>query len=54
MLTSNIDVSDGLTNGAVGIITYIILDEHGYCPMYVVQAFCKLHVPLSHNLCQLM
>ena len=28
MLTTNIDVSDGLTNGAMGIITDIILDEH--------------------------
>ena len=28
MLTTNIDVSDGLTNGAMGIITGIILDEH--------------------------
>ena len=28
MLTTNIDVSDGLTNGAMGIITYIILHEH--------------------------
>ena len=28
MLTTNIDVSDGLTNGAVGIITDIIFNEH--------------------------
>ena len=28
LLTTNIDVSDGLTNGAMGIITDIILDEH--------------------------
>ena len=28
MLTTNIDVRDGLTNGATGIITNIILDEH--------------------------
>ena len=27
-LTTNIDVSDGLTNGAIGIIPDIILDEH--------------------------
>ena len=28
MLTTNIDVSDGLANGAIDIITDIILDEH--------------------------
>ena len=28
MLTTNIGVSDGLINGAVGIITEIILDEN--------------------------
>ena len=28
MLTTNIDVSDGFTSGAMGIITDIILDEH--------------------------
>ena len=37
MLTTNIDVSDGLTNGAIGIITYIILDEHNNMRVILIQ-----------------
>ena len=37
MLTTNIDVSDGLTNGAMGIITYIILDEHNNIRVILMQ-----------------
>ena len=37
MLTTNIDVSDGLTNGAMGIITYIIRDEHNNIRVILVQ-----------------
>ena len=29
MLTTNVDVSDGLTNGSMGIVQYIALDERG-------------------------
>ena len=27
MLTTNIDVSDGLTNGTVGTVKYVIIEE---------------------------
>ena len=37
MLTTNIHVSDGLTNGAVGIITDIILDEHNNIRVILIQ-----------------
>ena len=28
MLTTNIDVSDGLTNGAMGTVTNVVKDQH--------------------------
>ena len=37
MLTTNIDASDGLINGAMGIITYIILDEHNNIRVILIQ-----------------
>ena len=27
MITTNIDVTDGLTNGAMGTVTHVVIDE---------------------------
>ena len=37
ILTTNIDVSDGLTNGEMGMITHIILGEHNNIRVILVQ-----------------
>ena len=44
MLTTNIDVSDGLTNGAVGTVKYVITEEITKRVKAILVEFDNTHV----------
>ena len=44
MITTNIDVSHGLTNGAVGTVTNVVIDERTGKMIYILVSFDSKHV----------
>ena len=44
MITTNIDVNDGLTNGAMGTVTNVVIDERAGKMIYILVAFDSKHV----------
>ena len=44
MITTNIDVNDGLTNGAMGTVTNVVIDERTGKMIYLLVAFDSKHV----------
>ena len=43
MITTNIDVSDGLTNGAMGIVTNVVIDQKTGKMSVILVAFDSEH-----------
>ena len=44
MITTNIDVNDGLTNGAMGTVTNVVIDERTGKMICILVAFDSKHV----------
>ena len=44
MITTNIDVTDGLTNGAMGTVTNVVIDETTAKMSTIIVAFDSKHV----------
>ena len=44
MITTNIDVSDGLTNGAMGIVTNVVIDDRKQKMITILVSFDSKHV----------
>ena len=49
MLTTNVDVSDGLTNGSTGTVTNVIWDNAGNPHIILVQFECSAVGENTHN-----
>ena len=44
MITTNIDVTDGLTNGAIGTVTNVVIDERTGKMSTILVSFHSKHV----------
>ena len=44
MITTNIDVNDGLTNGAMGTVTSVVIDERTGKMICILEVFDSKHV----------
>ena len=44
MITTNIDVTDGLTNGAMGTVTNVVIDDRTGKMITVLVSFDSKHV----------
>ena len=44
MITMNINVNDGLTNGAMGTVTNVVIDERTGKMITIILAFDSKHV----------
>ena len=44
MITTNIDVTDGLTNGAIGTVTNVVIDEATGKMSTILVAFDSKHI----------
>ena len=44
MITTNIDVTDGLTNGAMGTVTNVVIDERTEKMSTILVSFYNKHV----------
>ena len=44
MITTNIDVSGGLTNGAMGTVTNVVIDERTGMMITILVSFDSKHV----------
>ena len=44
MITTNIDVNDGLTNGAMGTVTNVVIDERTGKMICILGAFDSKHI----------
>ena len=49
MITTNIDVSDGLTNGAMGTVTNVVIDERTRKIISILEYFDSKHVGPRSN-----
>ena len=44
MITTNVDVNDGLTNGAMGTVTNVVIDERTGMMICILVSFDSKHV----------